>query len=70
MSAKMAYVDGLTWQDLQSTLRKADESTCKKMIEYELKNQRRLQFMLRMHGRYNRLRITRERAEIANGTFK
>lgn len=67
--SKMSYVDKLTWERLQATLKKVDEPTCKKMIYHELKHQRRLPFVFRMHGRFNKLRATREREEIAKGVF-
>ena len=60
----MSYVDKLTWERLQEELKEADEATIKRMIDYEVKHRKRLQFLLRMHGRYNKLRTTRERNEL------
>lgn len=61
----MAYVDALTWKTLQDALKEASEADIKKMMAYESKHKKRLQFLLRMHARYNKLRTTRERNALA-----
>lgn len=63
-TGKLAWVDDLSWAALQTVLKSASEEECLKMIKHERKNKRRLQFMLRMHGRYNALRTGRERKEL------
>jgi len=61
----MAYVDDLTWTTLNQELMTSDEDHIQKMINWERKHRRRLQFMLRMHARLNKVRASRERKELA-----
>jgi len=62
----MSWVDDLTWQDLQRTMKEGTEQDIKKMLDHEAKNQKRMPFLFRMHGRFNKLRTTRERSELAS----
>lgn len=56
-----------TWKSLNEELQKDEmtEEECLRLLNIERKGQRRLQFMLRLFGRYNKLRAERERREIA-----
>lgn len=40
------------------------EPYCEQMLQQELNGQRRLQFVMRIHSRLNKLRAHRERAEL------
>ena len=55
------------WGALNEALRKATEQQCQQLLAAERKGKRRLQFLLRIYGRYNRLRTIRERKAIAKG---
>ena len=59
-------LDDFTWQLLQSSLShdSIDEETLEAMLAREVENKKRLQFLLQIHGRYNKLRTTRERNEL------
>ena len=56
-----------TWKSLNEALQSDEtgEEECLRLLQVERKNQRRLQFMLRLYGRYNKLRTERERRELA-----
>lgn len=55
-------------EKLQST--KTTEEDCWKLLKSERAGPRRLQFMLRIYGRANKLRTERERKEIAADAAK
>ena len=59
-------LDGFTWQQLQAALthESITEEVLQAMLDREVNNRKRLQFLLRIHGRYNKLRTTRERNEL------
>jgi hypothetical protein len=61
---KMALED---WENLNEALRRATEEDARRMLFAERKGKRRLQYLLRIYGRFNRLRAVRERAELASG---
>lgn len=61
----MSWVDDLTWQSLQAKLRESSEDEVLKMLNHERKHRRRLQFLMRMHACYNKMRATRERNALA-----
>lgn len=50
-----------TWTGLNDYLRSASETQCAELLEKEDKGKRRVQFLLRIYGRYNRIRSDRER---------
>lgn len=52
------------WTNLNLALRSVDEVSAKKLLDAEKKGKQRIQFMLRIYGRYNRLRSDRERREL------
>ena len=53
-----------SWLVLNAELRVADEERCRKLLLHEKETKRRLNYMLRIYGRYNRLRSDRERREL------
>jgi len=53
-----------TWRLLNEAMHSADEKLCAQMLSEELSTQRRVQFVLRIHSRYNFLRAARERVEL------
>lgn len=57
-------LDAMTWTELNTTLRESDESTAKRLLEWERKHLRRPRFLLRIHGRFNKLRGQREAQEL------
>lgn len=50
-----------TWVELNDVVRNADEDTCQKLLDLELRGKARKRFVLRIHSRINRLRADRER---------
>lgn len=56
-----------TWPNLQASLSEASEEDCRKMLVMEREGKQRLQFLLRIYGRFNRLRAERERRELVTG---
>jgi hypothetical protein len=52
------------WLVLNKVLRTIDIDDCKEMLSTEQAGKRRLNYMLRIYGRYNRLRSDRERREL------
>lgn len=54
-----------TWNGLNSFVISADEDECQRLLDEELRSRKRLTFALRIHSRLNRVRATRERAEIS-----
>lgn len=64
-------VNNVNWSSLQDILRDCNsEADAKTMLKKEMRGKRRVQHMLRIHGRLNKLRQEREREEILSGTFK
>jgi hypothetical protein len=55
------------WTALNTALRTATEDECAALLRQERKAGNRIQYLLRIHGRYNRLRSDRERREILQG---
>lgn len=53
-----------SWSTLNDALRKADEATCQRLLDEELKGRKRKQFVKRIHSRLNRVRAGRERREL------
>lgn len=59
-----------TWLGLNSRLLTADQAFCARLLVLELAGRKRIQVMLRIHGRLNRVRAAVERINIrraANG---
>ena len=59
--AESLSVSLLSWPALNTKLREATEQQCYRLLQLEAQGRRRPQFMLRIYGRYNRLRGERER---------
>jgi hypothetical protein len=53
-----------TWKSLNEVVLTADETTCRMLIEEEIKGRKREQFIMRLFSRYNRVRAARERCEL------
>ena len=56
-----------SWVAMNEALKTLSEKDCWKLLEQEKKGQQRAQFMLRIHGRANKLRAARERRELLGG---
>ena len=54
----------LNWRSLNANVAKLDEKTAERLIQIEIKNRRRKQFVLRLIGRWQMMRDRRERDEI------
>lgn len=52
------------WTTLNDTLRDLDEDGCRKLLDAERRGKCRAQFLGRIHGRLNKTRLERERAEL------
>ena len=62
------HLDALgSWSMLNEYLRDATEQQCEVLMKEEKRGQRRTQYVLRIHARYNKLRGQRERAELLGG---
>lgn len=53
------------WLELNKYLKTATEQQCSALLDEELCGKSRLQFILRIYGRFNSLRTRRERRELA-----
>ena len=53
-----------SWIALNKAVRRANEETCKELLREELRGLNRIQFMLRIHSRLNKVRADRERLEL------
>lgn len=53
------------WRSLNAVLPELTEQEVKELLDFELLHKRRSDFIVRLHGRYNTLRMARERAEFA-----
>lgn len=62
MAKQIDYLEN--WVVLNKHVQKLDEDTLRKLIDKEKKGHNRPQFLVRLHGRYNRLRAQREKKEI------
>lgn len=54
----------LSWEELKRILMKATEEECEEMLDIENKGPHRSEYLRRIHGRLNKLRKARERAEM------
>lgn len=52
------------WKSLNDFLRNATEQQCTELLKQEKKGKARVQFLIRIHGRFNVLRAERERGEL------
>jgi hypothetical protein len=52
------------WGALQEALREVSEEECWRLLAEEKAGKNRVQFLLRIYGRANRLRTERERREL------
>lgn len=57
-----------SWEGCNDFLRNATESQAKALLELEQAGKRRVQYLLRIHARYNRQRAERERAGLLAST--
>ena len=55
------------WRLLNETLKVATEEQCWELFQLEQNGKHRVQFLIRIYGRYNKLRTTRERNNLAGG---
>lgn len=55
------------WRDINKKIMEMNEEELKKLLETEQQNKKRIQYLLRIYGRYNTLRTERERNELAAG---
>lgn len=53
-----------SWSALNEGLHKLTEQECATLLKAEKLGPRRLSFLIRIYGRFNRLRTTRERNEL------
>ena len=53
-----------TWRSLNADLKTLDEALVLEMLMEERKGLRRVSVLVRLHQRYNTLRVSRERIEI------
>ena len=56
-----------TWRTLNRVLRQLTEAQAHALLQEERAGQARIQIMLRLHGRMNKLRVQRERREYLLG---
>lgn len=56
-----------SWVAMNEALKTLSEKDCWKLLESEKKGSKRAQFLLRIHGRANKLRAERERRELLGG---
>lgn len=54
----------LTWIEMLDKLANATEAKCLAMLEAEKAGAKRGSYLIRIYGKYNALRTTRERAEL------
>lgn len=62
MSKEINYLEN--WVVLNEYIQTLDEKTIKALIEKEKNNEARPQFLVRLYGRFNKLRGMRERKEL------
>lgn len=54
----------VNWESCNDYLRNATEDEARKLLEVELHGAQRMQYVLRIHARYNKMRAARERIEL------
>ncbi len=55
-----------SWREFMATLPNMNEQQLAEAINYEVSTYRREKFITRMHQRYSRLRVDRERKQLLN----
>lgn len=65
MAKEIDYLQN--WATLNNHVQTLDEATLTALLKQERKGQRRTQFLIRIYGRYNKLRTIRERNELLSG---
>jgi hypothetical protein len=64
----LSHLDALgSWSMLNEFLRDATEADCELLMKEERRGQKRTQYMLRIHARFNKLRGQRERSQLMGG---
>lgn len=53
-----------SWLDLNARLKDANEKSCEELLQIEKTYKKRPHFLLRIYGRFNKLRSERERREL------
>lgn len=56
----------LTWAALNANLKSYTQPQVWELLEHEFSNKKRLNFLLRLHGRFNVLRAKQERMDLLN----
>lgn len=65
------YQDDLqNFRTLNAALKDATEAECENMLSHEKAHGKRAQFLVRIYGRLNKLRATRERLELLKTATK
>lgn len=59
-----------TWGTVNDYLRVATEVQAKELLEVERASRRRLQYLLRLHARFNKERAHRERSELLSESYE
>lgn len=62
MEKEIDYLEN--WSVLNENVQNLDEETLWKLLQRERKGEKRTQFLIRLYGRYNKLRTVRERKEL------
>ena len=57
-----------SWVAMNEALKTLSEEECWKLLKKEQAGRKRAQFVLRIHGRANKLRAERERRELLGGS--
>ena len=56
-----------SWDSLNEFIMKANEKTCRELLDIEQKNRNRSQFVKRIHSRLNKVRADEERKKLGIG---
>jgi hypothetical protein len=60
---KSSELENTTWEELKRLIMDATEEECAQMLVQETAGLKRTEYLRRIHGRMNKLRIERERGE-------
>ena len=58
----------VNWEACNNFLREASEKQAQALLDLEKAGKRRVQYLLRIHARYNRERARRERSELLSSS--
>lgn len=58
----------VNWESCNNFLREASEKQAQALLDMEKAGKRRVQYLLRIHARYNRERARRERSELLSSS--